>query len=80
LINLEGDGIRRIYLLKKSCDRVEKSTIAQMILKSHGRYTEYTMLKKSRDRVEKSTIAARRLKNFAGDTQNINESKINLDS
>ena len=34
----------------------------------------------TRDRVEKSTIAAKRLKNLAGDTQNINESKINLDS
>jgi hypothetical protein len=33
LINLEGDRIHGIYLLKKSCDRVEKSTIAQMILK-----------------------------------------------
>ena len=35
---------------------------------------------KSHDRVEKSTLAAKRLKNFAGNTQNINESKINLDS
>jgi hypothetical protein len=30
--------------------------------------------------VEKSTLAAKRLKNLAGDTRNINESKINLDS
>jgi hypothetical protein len=30
--------------------------------------------------VKKATIAAKRLKNLAGDTQNINESKINLDS
>ena len=29
---------------------------------------------------KKSTIAAKRLKNLAGNTQNINESKINLDS
>ena len=35
---------------------------------------------KSHDRVEKSTLAAKRLKNLAGNTQNINESKINLDS
>ena len=34
---------------------------------------------KTRDRVEKSTLAAKHLKNLAGDTQNINESKINLD-
>jgi hypothetical protein len=34
----------------------------------------------TRDRVEKSTIAAKHLKFFAGNTQNINESKINLDS
>jgi hypothetical protein len=34
----------------------------------------------SRDRVEKSMLAANHLKNLAGDTQNINESKINLDS
>ena len=34
----------------------------------------------TRDRVEKSTLAAKRLNFFAGDTQNINESKINLDS
>ena len=32
------------------------------------------------DHVEKLAIAARRLKNLAGDTQNMNESKINLDS
>ena len=34
---------------------------------------------KTCDRVEKSTIAAKRLTNFVGNTQNINESKINLD-
>ena len=35
---------------------------------------------KSHDCVEKSTLAAKRLKNLTGNTQNINESKINLDS
>ena len=35
---------------------------------------------KTRDRVEKSTIAAKRLKILAGDTQDMNKSKINLDS
>jgi len=35
---------------------------------------------KTRDHVEKSTLAARRLKNLAGNAQNRNESKINLDS
>ena len=34
----------------------------------------------TRDRVEKSTLAANHLKILAGNTQNINESKINLDS
>ena len=34
----------------------------------------------SHDRVKKSTLAAKRLKFLAGNTQNINESKINLDS
>ena len=36
------------------------------------------MASQTHDRVEKSTIAAKRLKFFAGNTQNINESKINL--
>jgi hypothetical protein len=35
---------------------------------------------KTRDRGKMLTIAANHLKNLAGDTQNINESKINLDS
>ena len=35
---------------------------------------------KTRDRVEKSTTAAKRLKILAGDTRDMNKSKINLDS
>jgi len=36
--------------------------------------------KRSCDHEKKATIAANHLKNLAGDTWNINESKINLDS
>ena len=50
-----------------------------MILKILQEIQEYTMLKKSRDRVEKSMLVANDLEIFAGGTQNINESKINLD-
>ena len=35
---------------------------------------------KTRDHGEKAMIAANHLKNLAGDTRNMNESKINLDS
>ena len=35
---------------------------------------------KTHDRVEKSTTAAKRLKILAGDTRDMNKSKINLDS
>jgi hypothetical protein len=35
---------------------------------------------KTRDRGKMLTIAANHLKNLAGDTRNMNESKINLDS
>ena len=34
----------------------------------------------TRDRGKRLTLAAKRLKNLAGNTQNRNESKINLDS
>ena len=47
---------------------------------NHVKNLTWIMPSETRDRVEKSRIAARRLKNLAGDTRNINESKINLDS
>ena len=40
----------------------------------------YTRVNQNLNYGKKSTIAANHLKNLAGDTQNINESKINLDS
>ena len=65
--------------VEKSCDCVKKSTIES----NHFKNLTWLMPNKSqeqtRDHVEKSTIAANHLKNLAGDTRNINESKINLD-
>ena len=54
---------------------MKKSTL----MANHVKNLTWIMPSKTRDRVEKSAIAARRLKNLAGDTRNINESKINLD-
>ena len=59
-----------------SCDHVKIS----ILMANHVKNLTWIMPSETRDRVEKSRIAARHLKNLAGDTQNINESKINLDS
>ena len=63
----------RSHLAKKN---IKKSDVKRTMEKKNYRKEKF----KSHDRVEKSTLAAKGLKNLAGNTQNINESKINLDS
>jgi hypothetical protein len=66
--------------IKISCDHVK------MLMKEADHFLNLTVSKpnksqeQTRDRGKRLTLAAKRLKNLAGNTQNINESKINLDS
>jgi hypothetical protein len=55
----------------------KKSTMAVELTIQHMPKTSH---EKTCDHVEKSMLAANHLKILAGDTRNMNESKINLDS
>ena len=85
LYSINYNGVKKTTIAanhltnEKSHDHVKKSMIAANCFKNLILMPNKSQ-EETRDRVEKSKIAAKRLKNLAGDTQNINESKINLDS
>lgn len=68
------------FNIKKSCDHVKMLTIES------DHFLNFTVSKTNKsheqthDRGKMLMIAANHLKNLAGNTQNMNESKINLDS
>ena len=65
---------------KKSCDHVKRLTMEANHLKNLTVSKPNKSQEQTRDCGKMLTIAAKRLKNLAGNTQNINKSKINLDS
>ena len=71
---LSSDIVNQRVPCYKSCDHVKN----QCWWPTVSKITPELNRENSHDRVEKSMLAARRLKNFAGDTQNMNESKFRL--
>jgi hypothetical protein len=65
---------------EQTLDRGKMLTLAAKHLKNLPVSKPNKSQEQTRDRGKRLTLAAKRLKNFAGNTQNINESKINLDS
>ena len=65
---------------KKSCDHVKRLTMDANHLKNLTVYKPNKSQEQTCDRGKRLTLAAKHLKNLAGNTQNRNESKINLDS
>lgn len=59
----------------RSCDHVKKS----MLVANHHKKSHRSSCLRNHMTAEKSMLVVRHLKNFAGDTQNMNESKLNLD-
>jgi hypothetical protein len=65
---------------RNQCDHVKMLTIEANHFKKLAVSKPNKSQEQTRDRGNILTLAAKRLKNLAGNTQNINESKINLDS
>ena len=65
---------------KKSCDHVKRLTIEANHLKNLTVSKPNKSQEQTRDYGKRLMLVANHLKNLAGNTQNINESKINLDS
>ena len=64
---------------KKSCDHVKRLTMEANQFKNLTVYKPNKSQEQTRDHGKRLTLAAKCLKNLAGNTQNRNESKINLD-